>query len=67
MDQWWIYASAGVAGFLWGIGYIQQAVALAFIAGLLLGAGDAAKWAVLAVIASYIIGSMMIGRRQTAT
>jgi hypothetical protein len=36
-------------------------------ASLLLGAGDAAKWAVLAVIASYIIGSMMIGRRQTAT
>jgi hypothetical protein len=53
---------------LWGVGYVEPAVAVAFVAGIWLGAGgDMAKWAVLALIAGYIIGSMMSMRGQTAT
>jgi hypothetical protein len=64
MDAWWIYAGAGFAGLMWGAGYVQPAVAVAFIAGILLGAGgDVAKWAVLALIVGYIVGSMFIKRR----
>jgi hypothetical protein len=68
MDEWWVYASAGFVGMLWGGGYVQPAVALAFVAGIWMGAGgDVAKWAVLALIVGYIVGSMMSRRGQTAT
>jgi hypothetical protein len=65
MDEWWVYASAGFAGFLWGVGYVEPAVAVAFVAGIWLGAGgDMAKWAVLALIAGYIVGSLVVKERQ---
>ena len=65
MDQWWVYASAGFAGLLWGSEYLQPGVAFAFVAGIWMGAGgDVAKWAVLALIAGYIIGNLMSKRRQ---
>jgi len=68
MDQWWVYASAGFAGLLWGSEYLQPAVAFAFVAGIWMGAGsDVAKWAVLALIVGYIIGNLVSKRRQTTT
>jgi uncharacterized protein (DUF849 family) len=66
MDEWLVYASAGFAGFLWGAGYVQPAVAFAFVAGIWMGAGsNVAKWAVLVLIAGYLVGSVMSRRRQT--
>jgi hypothetical protein len=63
MDEWWVYAGAGFAGFLWGVGFVEPAVAVAFVAGVWMGAGgDVAKWAVVALIAGYIIGSV-VGKR----
>jgi len=68
MGQFWVYAGAGFAGLLWGGGYVQPAVVLAFVAGLWLGAGgDVGKWAVIALIAGYIVGSMMRRREGAAT
>ena len=65
MDEWWVYASAGFAGLLWGAGYIQPAVAFAFVAGVWMGAGgDMAKWAVIALIAGYVLGYMLLARRR---
>jgi hypothetical protein len=67
MDQWWVYASAGFAGMLWGMGAVAGTVTVAFLAGVWMGAGgDVAKWAVLALIAGYIIGSVVGKRGQTA-
>ncbi len=66
MDKWWVYASAGFAGLLWGGGYVQPAVVLAFIAGLWLGvSGDVAKWAVIVLIIGYILGSIMFAKKRT--
>ena len=68
MDEWWVYASAGFVGMLWGMGAVAGTVAVAFLAGVWMGAGsDVAKWAVLALIAGYVIGNVVSKRRQTVT
>ena len=64
MDDWWIYASAGFVGFLWGAGNINGAVAIAFVAGLWMANSNVVQWAVLALIAGYIIGGMVVRKRQ---
>jgi hypothetical protein len=67
MDKWWVYVGAGVAGLLWGAGYVEPAVAFAYAVGVLMGAnGDVAKWVFLALVAGYVVGSMMSRRRQVA-
>jgi len=68
MDNVWVYAGAGFVGLLWGMGYVQPAVALAFLVGVWAGAGNGIiKWAVIALIVGYIIGSMMSKKGQTVT
>ena len=63
----WAYVGAGVVGLLWGGGYIQPAVALAFVVGLWLGSGnDILKWAVIALIAGYVVGSIVMRRKGQA-
>jgi predicted permease len=67
MDQWWVYAGAGFAGIMWGAGFIQPTVALAFLAGLWMGVGgDVMKWAVIALIVGYIVGSVVFAKRGQA-
>ncbi len=65
MDMWWIYAGTAFVGLLWGGGYIQPSVALAFLAGLWLGVGsDVAKWVVILLIMGYVVGSMIFKKKQ---
>jgi len=66
MDNLWIYAGAGFAGFLWGAGTIRGEVAVAFMAGVFVTNSSVATWAVLALIAGYIVGSIMSKKSQTA-
>jgi multisubunit Na+/H+ antiporter MnhE subunit len=63
MEDLWVYAGAGFAGFLWGAGVVTGAMAVAFMAGLWLGNSAVVQWAVLALIAGYVIGSMVSRRR----
>jgi uncharacterized membrane protein YcfT len=65
MDNIWIYAGAGFAGFLWGSGTVRGEAVIAFMAGLWMGNSSVVQWAVLALIAGYIIGSLMSKKGQT--
>jgi len=67
MDNLWVYAGAGFAGFLWGAGTIKGEVAVAFMAGVFVTNSSVATWAVIALIIGYIAGSIMSKRGQTAT
>jgi hypothetical protein len=66
MDKIWVYAGAGFAGFLWGVGSVRGEVAVALVAGIWLGSGggDVVMWAVMALIAGYLVGSLVAGRRR---
>jgi len=64
MDDWWIYASAGFVGFLWGAGNINGTVAVAFVAGLWVGNGNVIQWVVLALIVGYVVGQIFTTRRR---
>jgi len=67
MDNLWIYVGTGFVGLLWGSGYVQPAVALAFLAGIWLGSGgDVVKWVVIALILGYIVGSMILAKKGQA-
>jgi len=63
MEEWWIYASAGFVGFLWGMGSIAGTVAVAFMVGLWMGNSSVVQWAVLALIVGYVVGHMLMARR----
>jgi len=66
MDNIWIYAGAGFAGFLWGAGTVKGEVAVAFMAGVFVANSSVAMWAVIALIIGYVVGSLMSKRSQTA-
>lgn len=65
MDNLWIYAGAGFAGFLWGDGIIRGEVAVAFMAGIFVANSSVAAWAVIALIIGYMVGSLMSEKEQT--
>ncbi len=69
MDEWWVYAGAGFAGFLWGSGNIRGEVAVALVAGIWLGSGggNVVMWAAIAMIIGYVVGNMFVSRRGQAT
>jgi len=67
MDNLWIYAGAGFAGFLWGAGTITGTVAVAFMAGIFITNSSVATWAVIALIIGYMVGSLLSKRGQAAT
>jgi hypothetical protein len=66
MDNIWIYAGAGFAGFLWGAGTVKGEVAVAFMAGVFVANSSVAMWAVIALMIGYVVGSLMSKRSQTA-
>jgi len=68
MDNVWVYAGAGFAGLLWGMGTINGTVAVAFMAGIFVTNSNVATWAVIALVAGYMVGSLLMGRKgQAAT
>ena len=68
MENLWIYAGAGFAGFLWGAGTIRGEVAVAFMAGIFVTNSNVATWAVVALIIGYIVGNLLLSKKgQTAT
>ena len=66
MDNVWVYAGAGFAGLLWGMGTINGAVAIAFMAGIFVANSNAAMWAVIALVAGYMVGNMLLSRKGQA-
>ena len=67
MDNVWVYAGAGFAGLLWGMGTVSGTVAVAFVAGVWMGAGgDVAKWATIALIIGYIVGNLLLSKKGQA-
>ena len=68
MENMWVYAGAGFAGLLWGMGAIRGEAAVAFMAGVFVTNSSVAVWAVVALIAGYVIGNLLMSRRgQVAT
>jgi len=68
MENLWVYAGAGFAGMLWGMGTIRGEAAVAFMAGIFVTNSNVAVWAVIAMIAGYIVGNLLSSRRkQTVT
>jgi hypothetical protein len=68
MDNVWVYAGAGFAGLLWGMGTVRGEVAVAFMAGIFVANSNVATWAVIALVAGYMVGSLLMGRKgQAAT
>ena len=68
MDNVWVYAGAGFAGLLWGMGTIRGEAAVAFMAGIFVTNSNVATWAVIALIIGYMVGSLLMGRKgQAAT
>jgi len=67
MENLWVYAGAGFAGMLWGMGTIRGEAAVAFMAGIFVTNSNVAVWAVIAMIAGYVIGNMLISRKGQAT
>jgi hypothetical protein len=67
MDNLWVYAGAGFAGLMWGMGTIRGEAAVAFMAGIFITNSNVAVWAVIALIAGYIVGSLMSRKGQAAT
>jgi hypothetical protein len=68
MDNVWVYAGAGFAGLLWGMGTIRGEAAVAFMAGIFVTNSNVATWAVVALIIGYMVGSLLMGRKgQAAT
>jgi len=63
MENMWVYAGAGFAGLLWGMGTIRGEAAVAFMAGIFVTNSNVAVWAVIAMIAGYVIGNMLISRK----
>ena len=68
MENLWVYAGAGFAGLLWGMGTIRGEAAVAFMAGIYVTNSNVATWAVIALVAGYMVGSLLMGRKgQAAT
>jgi len=68
MDNVWVYAGAGFAGLLWGMGTIRGEAAVAFMAGIFVTNSNVAVWAVIALIVGYMVGNMLLSRKgQTKT
>ena len=68
MDNVWVYAGAGFAGLLWGMGTIRREMVIAFMAGIFVANSNAAVWAVVALIVGYMVGNMLLSRKgQTKT
>jgi len=67
MENLWVYAGAGFAGMLWGMGTIRGEAAVAFMAGVFVANSNVAVWAVIMMIAGYIVGSLMSRKGQVAT
>ena len=63
MDNVWVYAGAGFAGLLWGMGTIRGEAAVAFMAGIFVTNSNAAVWAVIALVVGYVLGNMLMARR----
>ena len=63
MENLWVYAGAGFAGLLWGMGTIRGEMVVAFMAGIFVANSNAAVWAVIALVVGYVLGSMLLARR----
>ena len=64
MENLWVYAGAGFAGLLWGMGTIRGEAAVAFMAGIFVTNSNAAVWAVIALIIGYMVGNMLLSRKE---
>jgi len=67
MENMWVYAGAGFAGLLWGMGTIRGEMAVAFMAGVFVTNSNVAVWAVIAMIAGYMVGNMLLSRKEQTT
>jgi len=64
MENLWVYAGAGFAGLLWGMGTIRGEAAVAFMAGIFVTNSNVAVWAVIALIVGYMVGNMLLSRKE---